>query len=200
MREPPAVEPVTRQATSRAALALVTVLLGVAPAAKAADANLFPNGDFSQSNQLAGWSCLSGSWSSDDAAAGAGSGSMWLQNFLTTAGHCTSSCIAVRPGSAYSIRGQSRVLFGNPVVSFTCTESFNTQCTSVAHTLPGPAMSSAYAWNDTPAAASGILTSGTLSLQCTATLGSQDAGGISGHFDNLFFATDDIFFQGFEPQ
>ena len=200
MREPSAIGPVTRQASLRAALALVTLLLGVAPGVTAADANLLPNGDFGQPNQVAGWSCLSGSWSSDDAAAGAGSGSMWVQNFMTTAGHCTSSCIAVRPGSAYTIRGQSRVLFGNPVISFTCAESFNATCTNVAHTLPGPAMSSAYDWNNTPAAASGFLTNGTLSLQCTATLGSQDAGGISGHFDNLFFATDDIFSEGFEPQ
>jgi hypothetical protein len=37
-----------------------------------------------------------------------------------------------------------------------------------------------------------------LSIMCTVTLGSIDQGNISGHFDNLFFTTDDIFAGGFE--
>lgn len=172
--------------------------LAVASAAGAADGNLLANGDFSQQNQLAGWSCLSGTWSSDDAASSASSGSVWVQNAFTSPGQCRSSCIPVRPGAAYTISGQSRVLFGNPVISFTCEESVNDQCTSIVHTLPGPTMSAVYAWNSTPASASGLLGSATVALQCTAKLGSQDAGSIWGHFDNLFFATEDIFFQGFE--
>jgi hypothetical protein len=176
--------------------ALAVLALVIAHAAGAANPNLLPNGDFSQQNQLAGWTCLSGSWISDDAASNAASGSMWLQNFGNSPGHCTSSCIAVKPGVAYTLGGQSRILFGNPVITFACAEADTDHCNSFTYNLQGPAMSTANTWNSQPATASGILHS--YSLMCTVTLGSQDLGSISGHFDNLFLTTDVIFFDGLE--
>lgn len=176
---------------------VATVAAIIVQAAVAADGNLLPNGDFSQQNQLTGWSCFGGSWTSDDVAASATSGSLWLQNSGNTAGHCTSPCFAVRSGAAYSLGGQSRVLFGNPVISFECASSNAAQCNSFTYDLHGPAMSTASTWSQ-PASASGVLGISVQSLMCTVTLGSADAGAIWGHFDNLFFTTDVIFFQGFE--
>jgi hypothetical protein len=179
---------------------LFTGLIGltVIPSVRAADFNLLPNGDFSQQNQLAGWTCAGGSWSSDDADSSAGSGSLWLQNFGFAAGQCTTSCIAVRPGAAYNLGGQSRILLGNPVITFACASTGTTQCNSETYDLQGPAMSTANAWT-AAASAGGYLGSGVQSIKCTVTLGSQDLGSISGHFDNLFFSTDVLFFNGFEP-
>ena len=176
----------------------VAVALATACAEAAAAANLLPNGDFSTANQLQGWSCLGGAWNSDDAASTVGSGSMALQNSGNVAGNCTSPCIAVRPGAAYSLGGQSRVLFGNPVITFACAQTNTTQCNSFTFDLQGPAMAVGNAWNAVPASASGILANSTLSLKCTLTLGSADLGNVSGHFDNLFFTTDVIFATSFE--
>ena len=183
-----------------AQLALTALALVAANAVVAADRNLLPNGDFSQQNQLAGWSCLGGSWSSDDAASNAGSGSMWLQNYNFSDGYCTSACIAVRPGAAYSLGGQSRVLFGNPVITIACAEAYaSAQCSSFTFNLQGPTMSTASAWNSAPAIASSILSDSTLSLKCTVTLHNPVAGDmISAHLDNLFFTTDVIFADAFE--
>jgi hypothetical protein len=177
---------------------LFLACLIVAQSAVAADGNLLPNGDFSQQNHLTGWTCSSGSWILDDADSIAGSGSMWLQNFLTNDGSCTSGCLAARGGAAYSLGGQSRVLFGNPVISFECASSFTTQCNSFTYNLHGPTMSTSSTWSP-PVGATGILEVGVQSVMCTVTLGSSDHGDIWGHFDNLFFTTDVIFFQGFEP-
>jgi hypothetical protein len=168
----------------------------VAQAALAADGNLLSNGDFSQQSQLTGWSCFNSSWSNDDAASSAGSGSMELHEGSNVAGHCTSSCMAVRPGSAFSLGGHSRVLFGTPVISFACAQAGTDHCNSLTYDIQGPTMSTANVWNNEPAVATGILTG--LSVMCTVTLGSADLGSISGHFDNLFFTTDDIFFGEFE--
>jgi hypothetical protein len=165
-----------------------------------ADKNLLPNGDFSQPNQLTGWSCLGSSWSSDDAASIVGSGSMALQNTGNIAGSCTSACIRVKPGAAYSLGGQSRVLLGQPVITFACAESGTAQCNSFTFNLQVPAMSTANVWNTPAASTSGILGSGTFSLNCKVTLGSQDLGSVSAHFDNLFFTTDVIFAADFEGQ
>ncbi len=170
--------------------------LVVTQGALAADGNLLPNGDFSQQNQLTSWSCFNSSWNADDAASSAGSGSMELHEGLNTSGHCTSSCIAVKPGSVYSLGGQSRVLFGTPVITFACAQAYTDHCNSFTYDIQGPVMSTANAWNNEPAVASGTLTG--LSVMCTVTLGSADLGSTSGHLDNLFFATDDIFFGGFE--
>ena len=182
----------------RAQLALAGLALVVTNAASASDRNLFANGDFSQQNQLAGWSCVGGTWSSDDAASNVGSGSMALQDFAGTAGNCTSTCLAVRPGAAYSLGGQSRVLIGQPVITFACAEAGTAQCSSFTFNLQGPAMSTANTWNNQAASANGILNYSTLSLKCMVRLGSQDNGSISGHFDNLFFTTDVIFAADFE--
>ena len=178
---------------------LVGLALAVAHPVAAADFNLLPNGDFSQQNQLAGWSCAGGTWSSDDANSSATSGSMWLQNFGNAPGQCTSTCIAVRPGAAYSLGGQSRILLGNPVITFACASTGTNRCNSFTYDLQGPAMSTANSWS-TATSVSGHLGSGVRSLLCTVTLGSQDLGTIWGHFDNLFLTTDVIFFDGFETQ
>jgi len=176
---------------------LVLAGLMAARAAIAADYSLLPNGDFSQQSQLNGWSCQGGTWNSDDAASAAGSGSMALQNAGGIPGQCTSACIPIRPGVAYTISGQSRVLLGNPVISFACAQAGTDHCNSFTYDIQGPAMSAAYAWNNQAATASGILTG--LSLMCTITLTSADLGSVSAHFDNLFLTTDVIFFGGFEP-
>jgi len=165
----------------------------------AADSNVLQNGDFSQQSQLTGWSCLGGSWNSDDVNSDASSGSMWLQNFGFNAGQCTSACMAVRPSAAYSVGGQSRILFGNPVITFACASTDTTTCNNFTYNIPGPAMSTANSWS-APVSAFGHLGSGDHSVKCAVTLGSQDLGSISGHFDNLFFTTDVVFFDGFEVQ
>jgi hypothetical protein len=192
-----AIEPINWTPALRGARALAGLAFVVAHAATAAQANLLANGDFSQENQLTGWTCSSGSWISDDADSIAGSGSMWLKNFLTNAGSCTSGCLAVRGGAAYSLGGQSRVLFGNPVISFECASSYTTQCNSFTYDVHGPAMPTSSTWSPS-VGATGVLEPGVQSLMCTVTLGSSDHGDIWGHFDNLFFTTDVIFFEGFE--
>jgi len=178
---------------------LAGIALLAAEACLAADTNLLPNGDFSALNTLTGWQCLGQSWiSNDDADANAASGSLSLQDISFTHGYCTSPCIAVRPGAAYSLGGQSRLLYGTPYVDFSCAETNATTCNSFTYNLHGPAMSMATAWNDPAASASGILGSSTRSLKCTLTFRSVDYGIISGHFDNLFFTTDVVFAADFE--
>jgi hypothetical protein len=103
----------------------------------------------------------------------------------------------IRPGAAYSIGGQSRVLLGNPVISFACAQAFTDHCNSFTYDIPGPAMSTTFGWNNQASVASGTLTG--LAVMCTVTLTSADLGSVTAHFDNLFFATDMIFFQGFDP-
>ena len=178
-------------------LLLISALEFACPVA-ATDLNLLPNGDFTQPNQLTNWSCLGGTWSSDDADSSAGSGSMWLQNTGNIAGSCTSACFAVRAGAAYSLGGQSRTLLGSSLVaSFACASSSATQCTSFTYDLQGPAMSLGNSWG-AATSAEGFLASGVQSMKCTVTLGSQDLGSASGRFDNLFFRTDVILFNGFD--
>lgn len=182
-----------------AQLVLMGLALIAAKVAPAADRNLFPNGDFSQQNHLAGWTCLNANWSSDDAASNAASGSMELQTSNFTDGFCTSACIVVRPGAAYSLGGQSRVVFGSSVTfTIACAEDYaSAQCHSFTYNLQGPAMSAAFAWNSTPAVASGILSNTTQSLNCKVTVHNVDYS-VTGHLDNLFLTTDVIFAADFE--
>lgn len=82
------------------------------------------------------------------------------------------------------------------VVTFTCAQASTGLCNSENYDIQGPAMSTTSSWNSQPAVSGGTLLGA--SVKCKVTLGSVDLGSVSGQFDNLFFATEDLFFDGFE--
>lgn len=183
-----------------------------------ADQNLLRNGDLSSSNQLINWSCggstgSSVAWSSDDAASLGSSGSMELTAsayydpnvMMTNPGlaSCASACFAVGHSVPYTTGGQSRLVSGVAgldVITFACN-AYTTaaNCSGAYTTLNSPSMSTSVTWSNTPDEISGTLPSAAQSVRCTATVLSALSTG-SGHLDNLFFRSDLVFVNGFEPQ
>lgn len=179
--------------------------------------DVLPNGDFSATNQLTGWTCSGANWNSDDANGVVTSGSMSLSavsicipdplnpglciTVIPGTAACTSACMSVRPGADYDFGGQSRIVSGGASLNFSCQSFAAADCSGSGTSLtPGPIMSAANAWNSTPASASGTLSNTALAANCVASIFTLPVMGASGtaEFDNLLFGTDVIFANGFE--
>ena len=189
---------------------LVALLLHSASVAAAGYTNLLINGDFAKTSQLSGWtSCSSASWSSDDAAGLAASGSLELSassiydphtmTFILGTASCASGCLPVRPGAAYLLGGQSRLAYGTVMPGFNCVAYPTPDCTGAGDTLSSPAMSTASSWDAVASDASGTLSNAIRSVRCwPSATGVAEAGAGIAHIDNLFFGTDALFADGFE--
>ena len=175
-----------------------------------ADTNLLQNGDFSNANQISGWTLVIDantgtlSWNSDDADGNSGSGSIELDTDtdgeLTTA---NSACFRVPAGGAASISAQARVLTGIPGVmdfdfSFGCTIYVTPDCSGGGAMLSIGDLPQMTAWTS-PATASGTLPANAQSANCQIQeLNAFEAAPASVIFDNLVFTADYIFTDGFE--
>jgi len=160
--------------------------------ARAVDPNLFPNGDFSTGNQIAGWTLYglgSVSWSTDNVAGGTKSGSMQADTlvdiFLTAS---ESACFAVTPGAPYVYGGQSKAIAGSPkLISFKCFAFSTPNCTIPANfvNLPLLTMSNSFAWT-APSSVGGVLPNDSRSVQCYFGVDGGNSAA-SARADNLFF-------------
>jgi len=101
--------------------------------------NLLVNPDFPAQDQVQGWrdpgypETNSLSWSADDAASDANSGSAQLYNDqpnLTGASAAASTCFAVSPDAAYSYGGKSKTISGSPAGNISCMSFSESTCTS----------------------------------------------------------------------
>ena len=98
-----------------------------------AQQNLLSNGDFSNTNQVSGWTPSSGAlrWSSDDADGLGSSGSMEFD--LPSTGGAVSGCFAVVPNATVNMTGKNRVLAGTDLfelIRFRCSIYSDTVCQS----------------------------------------------------------------------
>jgi hypothetical protein len=116
------------------------VLLGIPFAiscgiACASDPNLLPNGDFSDTNRIIGWTS-SGDFGFNgafDATGGGASGSMDVDSSGGIPTNVVSSCFAVSPGAAYIYGGQvasfdDSLPFVASELDFTCSVYATTSC------------------------------------------------------------------------
>jgi hypothetical protein len=93
----------------------------------AADPNVLPNGDFSNTSMSTGWQKAFGdpdssmTWSSEDADGVTGSGSLQLTTGSTGKEmQAISTCVPVQPGAPFTFGGQARRPAGGDAVYLDC--------------------------------------------------------------------------------
>jgi len=174
--------------------ALLTIFCGVS---HAADPNLLPNGNFSTTDQVSGWTWFSdyglGSvvWASDDADGDPVSGSLEIDT--DSVGRHVSvkaPCFDATPGAAYSMGGQARTISGvTDGANFFCNAFDQRQCgggTTYTYGFPNLEFSSGPSWT-TAITTAGNLAPTVMSLQCIFGAGAANTSALSIRFDNLFF-------------
>jgi len=119
-------------------------LFAVCSVASAEDSNLLPNGDFSNTSQISGWTALEGttiSFSSMDGAGNAASGSLQITTDGSGPGSAQSGCFAVVPDTAFRFGG--RVAAAAPGVTthvfFRCISYAAANCSGSARIDLNPA-------------------------------------------------------------
>jgi hypothetical protein len=174
-------------------LALASVAVGATGSSDSSDGNLLPNGDFSDVNQIAGWTNLGGGAmvfsSTVDANGEHNSGSI----LLTTDGlgdqtYAVSSCFQTLPGAVYSYGGfvgkskQAAQSLG----TFTCSAYSTKNCIGTHFELP-----SAFTTGNNVSGSGALpVTAGSVNCEISARTAPAN-GGIThqsdAYFDNLFF-------------
>lgn len=190
---------------------IFVLILGVAcmNATAQTASNLLPNGDFSYTNQLIGWTDLGpGRMAFNggiDATGGSVSGSMSLISPqvpiiappLFTAETAKSSCFAVSRGAPYSLGGQVQggAEFGAADATFSCTAYSTTDCSgNSVDDLPPSVAPAAFGSSSFSSlqTVSGNLDASARSANCSAKLeiGYSDGSAFAtANFDDLFFVS-----------
>lgn len=151
--------------------ALVVLLAGITTTVSAVESNLLPNGDFSATNKIAGWSITigHGQWVADDANNAPGSGSLELDmDEINSLSRADSSCFAVIPGAPYNFAGEGKVLTSTFGLQMSCYAYADTACTQaqyITNLSPLGMQSLDNSWAPL-AAASGSLPDNAHSVQC----------------------------------
>ena len=190
--------------TCRAALLSTCIALtGVCDIAAATDSNLLPNGDFSNTSHLNGWSDMGPGEMmfdyADDSNHDFDSGSMVI-SMSNMAGPSTvaSSCFTVMPGANYNYGGQfsSDDDSASSELRFTCSSFDNSNCTGSAHGMAPLVVnsvdvrSSSHAFSG-PMTTSGVLSGTSKSVLCNLSMRATSSGFMMGNTsmraDNLFF-------------
>jgi hypothetical protein len=176
-------------------------LLFAAPCSIACAANLLPNGDFSDINQLLGWTNLGPGFmefsGGNDASGGGVSGSMVLRTpaGLETTTAARSSCFAVSPAATYHLGGYVAVFgfFAGAGAELACTTYATTNCSGngvdLPPTSPDPAQQDPHNFFSSLQAVSGTLDPSARSADCSAKVqsASEGYGWGSADFDSLVF-------------
>ncbi|HET8942623.1 MAG TPA: hypothetical protein VFN13_11625, partial [Rudaea sp.] len=179
-------------------LALLSLSAFCAFAARA-DPNLLPNGDFSHSNQLSGWTAIDAGLApitydaEVDANGNPDSGSMLINGLQDAA----SACFAVSPGKLYSFGGQSTAAHYGFSALFSymrCTTYPSTDCSGPGRQLSdsvnlwGAGSDNGYGFSQ-GASQAATLPADARSATCSVNneIYGEFLGTVSNHVDNLFF-------------